>query len=318
MRVNLIQTTDLKMKELLKAVENVAGSKAAILITGESGTGKELLSRYIHNKSYRASRPLYAINCAALPENLLESELFGYEKGAFTGADKRHIGQFEAANGSTFLLDEVSEMPIHLQSKLLRVLQEGEITRLGSTQSIKVDVRIIATSNKDLVKMISAGSFREDLFYRLNVIPLQIPPLRQRLGDLEWLSKYFVALICEENKKNIKILSPEALDKIKKWKWPGNVRELQNVIERSVLMSNSDTLSANEILIKDFQPNQQGIEFQPGLTVAELEKRLILKTLDYTNQNRTQAAHLLGISIRTLRNKIREYKVATEELGVSI
>jgi transcriptional regulator with PAS, ATPase and Fis domain len=157
--------------------------------------------------------------------------------------------------------------------------------------------------------MISEGKFREDLYYRLNVIPLQIPPLRQRHGDLEWLSKYFIALVCEENKKSIKVLSPEALAKIKSWRWPGNVRELQNVMERSVLLCSSDSLSQDDILIKDYKPNQNGIEFQPGLTVAELEKRLILKTLDYTNQNRTQAAHLLGISIRTLRNKIREYKV---------
>ncbi len=309
MKMNIIQTHDAKMKELLRAVDRISGSRASVLIYGESGTGKELLSRYIHSKSQRSSRPFYAVNCAALPENLLESELFGYEKGAFTGADKRQIGKFEAANGSSFLLDEISEIPLHLQAKLLRVLQEGEVTRLGSSAPVKVDVRILATSNRDLAEMVRTGCFREDLYYRLNVIPLFIPPLRSRLSDIELLSKYFVSLVCEENQMNQIHLSEEALIKIKKWNWPGNVRELQNVIERSVLMASQDTLGADDILIKNYSKDKNEILFQPGITVAEAERKLILQTLSYTSQNRTQAAHMLGISIRTLRNKIREYRM---------
>ena len=308
MKSSLIQTSDTKMKELLKVVDNIACSRASVLIQGESGTGKELLARYIHSKSQRASKSFFAINCAALPDNLLESELFGYEKGAFTGADKRKIGSFEAAHGSTFLLDEISEMPLLLQAKLLRVLQESEVTRLGTNSPVSVDVRVLATSNKDLAKMVEQGEFREDLYYRLNVIPLFIPPLRSRPRDLELLSNHFVEMICLENNLDSKKLSIEALDKIKSWKWPGNVRELQNVIERSVLMNLNKEITAGDLLIKNYKKDENEFYFKPGLTVAEAEKRLIMKTLDYTHQNRTQAAQLLGISIRTLRNKLRDYR----------
>ncbi|MCB0390671.1 MAG: sigma 54-interacting transcriptional regulator [Bdellovibrionales bacterium] len=317
MKTNLIQTSDAKMRELLKVVDNIACSKASVLIQGESGTGKELFARYIHSKSQRTTKPFFAINCAALPDNLLESELFGYEKGAFTGADKRKIGSFEAAHGSTFLLDEISEMPLLLQAKLLRVLQESEVTRLGSTTPVSIDVRVLATSNRDLGKMVEQGEFREDLYYRLNVIPLFIPPLRSRPRDLELLANYFVEMICLENNLPRKNLSEEALNKIKSWKWPGNVRELQNVMERSVLMSINTEITAGDLLIKNYKKDENEFYFKPGLTVAEAEKRLIMKTLDYTQQNRTQAAQLLGISIRTLRNKLREYK-HTPLLGESI
>lgn len=308
MKSSLIQTSDSKMKELLMMVDNISGSKATVLIQGESGTGKELLARYIHSKSQRSSRPFYAVNCAALPENLLESELFGYEKGAFTGADKRKIGSFEAAHGSTFLLDEISELPLLLQSKLLRVLQESEVTRLGSHEATRVDVRVLATSNRDLSKMVQEGRFREDLYYRLNVIPLYIPPLRARPRDLDLLSHHFVEMVCVDNQLPIKTLKDDAIDKIKNWRWPGNVRELQNVMERSVLLTIKNEIGEQEILIKDYK-KEEDIYFRPGLTVAEAERQLIFKTLDFTGQNRTQAAHLLGISIRTLRNKLRDYRI---------
>lgn len=312
MKENLIQTSDKRMKDLLNAIDNIAGSKATVLIEGESGTGKELISRYIHSKSLRSSHPFFAINCAALPDNLLESELFGYEKGAFTGADKRQAGKFEAASGSTFLLDEISEMPLLLQAKLLRVLQESEITRLGSNIAVPIDVRVIATSNKSLQQLVKQGKFREDLYYRLNVIPLKIPSLKYRPGDIELLANHFKAIICAENNISEKSFTKEAMDKVKAWNWPGNVRELQNVVERSLLLSSSGELNPEDILIEGFEDRSQDLDFKPGLTVAEMEKNLILRTLDYTSQNRTQAAQLLGISIRTLRNKIREYKQSRE------
>ena len=305
----VLHTADAKMKQLIAMAENVASSRAAILINGESGTGKELLARFIHAKSSRSSKPFYAINCAAVPENLLESELFGYEKGAFTGADQRKIGKFELASNSTFLLDEITEMPLLLQAKLLRVLQEGEIERLGGHQPIKVNVRIIATTNRNILEQVQKNLFREDLYYRLNVIPLEIPALRKRVRDIELLSRLFIEMSCADNNLPMKRLSEDAIHKMLSWSWPGNVRELQNVIERSTLLATHETLSANEILIDGFDESKtttSGLE--PGMTVFEAERMLILKTLEHTGQNRTRAAQLLGISIRTLRNKINEYK----------
>ncbi|MBC86962.1 MAG: hypothetical protein CL677_07255 [Bdellovibrionaceae bacterium] len=305
----VIQTADPMMKNLLVMADNVAASKASILVMGESGTGKELLSRYIHAKSHRASKPFYAINCAAVPEGLIESELFGHEKGAFTGAIQRKLGKFELAHTGTFLLDEISELPLLLQSKLLRVIQESEIERVGGSQPIKVDVRLIATSNRDLKDMVKKGEFREDLFYRLNVIPLRIPALRERPQDIELLSQFFVEMACQENGLPLKRLSADALNKILEWKWPGNVRELRNVIERSVLLNPEQDIPAERVIIDETQVVANvDSRFRPGMTVAQAERMLILKTLDYTKQNRTQAARLLGISIRTLRNKINEYK----------
>ncbi|MCC7402981.1 MAG: sigma-54-dependent Fis family transcriptional regulator [Bdellovibrionales bacterium] len=306
---SVIQTADPRMKSILAVAENIASSRAAVLIQGESGTGKELLARYIHARSPRATQRFIAINCAAVPDNLLESELFGYEKGAFTGADARKLGRFELANNSTFLLDEISEMPILLQAKLLRVIQEGEIERLGGTQPIRVNVRIIATSNRDLRELVTAGKFREDLFYRLNVIPLEVPPLRVRPLDVEMLANHFVETSCSENGLALRPLSPEALHKLKTWNWPGNVRELQNVIERSVLLnSGADLIPAEGIMISGYEEVRDPHHLRPGMTVFEAERALILKTLEFTGQNRTHAAEMLGISIRTLRNKIKEYK----------
>ncbi len=306
-----VRTADPEMKRLLHLASNVASSRATILISGESGTGKEILARYIHAKSPRASRRLVAVNCAAIPADLLESELFGFEKGAFTGAVQMKPGKFELANQSTFLLDEISEMPLILQAKLLRVIQEGEVERLGAKAPVKVNVRLIATTNRDLPAMVKAGQFREDLYYRLNVIPLAIPALRNRPRDIEELARFFTEVSGLVNGKSEKRLSAEAVQKLKSWKWPGNVRELENVIERSILMSAQPEISADDIEIAGFKPQPtQGGDLVPGMTIEEAERRLIMKTLEYTSQNRTKAAQLLGISIRTLRNKLHEYGVA--------
>lgn len=301
------RTADPSMKKILQLAENVATSRATVLISGESGTGKEVLARHVHDKSPRAHRRLIAVNCAAIPGELLESELFGYEKGAFTGAVGSKPGKFELANESTFLLDEISEMPLLLQAKLLRVLQEGEVERLGAKAPIKVNVRIIATTNRDLLAMTKAGLFREDLYYRLNVVPLHVPALRDRPRDLEVLSRFFLEVSCHMNGKPLMRLSDEALIKLKQWNWPGNVRELENVIERSVLVATKEVLSPDEILIEGFHPCERDEGLAAGMTISEAERRLIMKTLEHTRQNRTQAARLLGISIRTLRNKLHEY-----------
>lgn len=310
-------TVDAALNRVMQTATNVATSKATILISGESGTGKELLSKYIHQKSPRANQRFIAINCAALPDGLLESELFGYERGAFTGAVSQKIGKFEQASGSTILLDEISEMSLPLQAKLLRVLQEEEVDRLGGRNPIKVNLRVIATTNRDLRSMVLEQKFREDLYYRLNVIPLHIPPLRDRPGDVVILAKNFVQVAAIMNQKIQSVLTDGALQKIQSWSWPGNVRELENVIERAVLISDSQEIRAEHIFIDE----RKGISTQSrapatftlssGVTIAEMEKQLIFKTLDETKQNRTQAAKILGISIRTLRNKLHEYRGAT-------
>jgi transcriptional regulator with PAS, ATPase and Fis domain len=304
-------TCDLQFQKVLQAATNVAQSKATVLITGESGTGKELLARYIHDKSPRAQRRFVAINCAAVPEGLLESELFGYERGAFTGAVSQKIGKIEAASESTLLLDEISEMPLSLQAKLLRVLQEEEVDRLGGRIPVKVNLRVIATTNRDLWGMVKAHTFREDLYYRVNVIPLQIPSLRQRPEDVGVLAENFIKVSAILNSRSVTKLSRGALDKLAQWSWPGNVRELENVIERAVLLANNDEIQSEHIIIENFSNNanaQSALTVGAGMTIAEMEKELIFRTLDKTNQNRTQAAKLLGISIRTLRNKLHEYR----------
>jgi len=314
MSTKVIHTADSKMREVLRIAENVAPSRATILIQGESGTGKELLAQFIHTRSHRASKSFIALNCAAVPDGLLESELFGYEKGAFTGADSRKIGKFELAHGSTLMLDEISELPLNLQSKILRVLQEGEIERVGGVRPIKIDVRIVAASNKKLSDMVAAGQFREDLFYRLNVIPIEIPPLRLRRADIKLLSELFLEYSCVENGLPIKTLQAIAIDKLVGWNWPGNVRELQNVIERAVLLTSGLEIGEDDLQISNYETKATSHEISAGMTVQEAEKLLIMTTLEFTSQNRTQAAHMLGISIRTLRNKLSEYR--SEDVSV--
>ncbi len=313
MKSNAIITLDATMKKILQILDNVAPSKAAVLITGESGTGKELLARYLHAKSPRAERKMIAVNCAAVPEGLMESELFGHEKGAFTGAIQSKPGKFELANKSTLLLDEIGEMPLLLQTKLLRALQENEIERVGGKSTLPVDVRIVAATNKDLKQLVKKGMFREDLFYRLNVIPVHIPPLRNRVSDLKMLTHHFVESACILNGMSIKKISGDALEKIMKWGWPGNVRELQNIIERAVLLCASDEIDENHLEINSEGFDIKSLPFTPGMTLDEVEKFLILKTLEFTEENRTHAAKILGISIRTLRNKLNEYSHKNKE-----
>lgn len=308
--MNVIHTADHNMRKILEMAEAVAASRATVLIHGESGCGKELLARYIHTKSPRSGKRMVAVNCAAVPEGLLESELFGHEKGAFTGAEQRKVGKFEQAHDSTFLLDEISEMPLLLQAKLLRVIQEGEVERLGGQGPVKVNVRLVATTNRDLKEMVKKGEFREDLYYRLNVVPLKIPPLRERVKDIDLLAQIFMGVSTQDNGLELRRLSNGALEKLRSWRWPGNIRELQNVIERSVLLSRGDEMSADEILIENYvpTPSLKASSLQAGMTVAQMERALIMETLAATGDNRTQAARMLGISVRTLRNKLTEYR----------
>ena len=299
--------------QLLFQLSEVATSNSTVLITGESGTGKELLAQAIHNQSRRAGLPFVKINCAAIPESLVESELFGHEKGAFTSAIKSRMGKFELANGGTLLLDEIGEMPLHAQAKLLRVLQEREVTKIGGDQEVPVDVRVICTTNRDLKSEVAKGTFREDLFYRLNVIPLRSPPLRERLEDLNVLALHFMKKYNRENGYTVPGIGLAALEKLKKHSWPGNVRELENVIQRAVVFAKSKEISVDHLrLDEDEKPVIRSDSLSAGMTVAEAERNLILKTLEATLQNRTQAAEMLGISIRTLRNKLHEYKLHSD------
>jgi DNA-binding NtrC family response regulator len=288
--------------------EKVANTSATIFIQGESGTGKEMLARYIHQRSARAHKPFVAINCAAIPDGLLESELFGFEKGAFTGAIRTKEGKFELANGGTLLLDEVTEIPVHLQAKLLRVLQENELDRVGGRHPIPIDARIIATTNLDVQSAVQEGRFRKDLFYRLNVVPLRIPPLSQRPDDITLLTQHFLSKYNHIHNRNLKRVSAKSLDTLRKHNWPGNVRELENVIQRAVLLSSSDELTP-ECLIFDTDPelSSDGIQL---MTIGEMEEILIGKALQAVDGNRTKAAEILGISVRTLRNKLQEYRQA--------
>jgi len=316
---NAVIFRDEVMKTVIKFADQVAPSDASVLITGESGTGKEVMARYIHGKSKRASQKFVAVNCAAIPENLLESELFGHEKGAFTGAVARRIGKFEEANGGTLLLDEISEMDPRLQAKLLRAIQEREIDRVGSSAPTKVDVRLIATSNRYLEEEVKNGNFREDLYFRLNVFNLQLPPLRRRPKDIQALSEHFVKKYSEANGLDEKRLGPEALEKLLAHHWKGNVRELENTMHRAVLLSQDKTIGPDAILLTgttltpdDHDAGQKaaeeaGLGGLVGRTVADVERDLIIDTLKHCLGNRTHAANILGISIRTLRNKLRQY-----------
>lgn len=309
-----IITQNKEMGKLLEIAKDIADSKASIFIQGESGTGKELFARYIHRHSSRRDEAFVAVNCAALPENLLESELFGHEKGAFTGAISRKKGKFELANHGTLLLDEVTEMDYQLQSKLLRVLQEREIDRIGGMNPVPVDVRFLATTNRDIEKQIKDGKFREDLHYRLNVIPFELPPLRERKDDIPLLTKHFVEKYCELDNRSVKGLTDEAIASLMQMTWKGNVRELENIIERAVLMCKEDLISNKDLFLteKDRQPNFVTQPIAPSASLREIEKNVILNTLDHTDGNRTHAAEILGISVRTLRNKMNEYRKKME------
>ena len=307
---------DKKTEAVLKMAKQVAPSEANILLTGESGTGKEIFSRFVHDNSKRANKKFVAVNCAAIPETLLESELFGYEKGAFTGAVARRIGKFEEASDGTLLLDEISEMDIKIQAKLLRAIQEREIDRIGGKSPIKVNTRIIATSNRNLDEAVKNGSFRQDLYYRLNVVNINIPPLRDRMDDVMVLTKHFVKKYSELNDIPLKPVSKEAETKLMNYRWPGNVRELENTIHRAVLLSTGDEISADAVILDDISavvnPAPEGEVMSGGEfvgnTLANMERNLIIDTLKHTMGNRTIAANILGISIRTLRNKLKQYQ----------
>jgi DNA-binding NtrC family response regulator len=307
-----IVTQNKAMLEMVKFAGDIAYSKSTVLISGETGTGKEMVARYIHQCSPRADKPFMAVNCAALPEGLLESELFGHEKGAFTGAVAKKDGKFELAHKGTLLLDEVTEMTPPLQAKLLRVLQEHEIDKVGGREPIPIDVRVIATTNRDPKQLIEDGTFREDLYYRLNVIPIKLPPLRERMEDLPVLAEHFMKKHSKENGKNISSIAPETLTLLNKYQWRGNVRELENIIERAVLICQGDTIEPANLFMEDSHAAEAtGKENSLGSfrgTIYEMERELIFKTLEETNNNKTRAADILGISIRTLRNKLNEYK----------
>ncbi len=300
------------MQDILEMVKKVAQTHATVLIQGESGTGKEVVAHAIVQHSLRAQMPFIKVNCAAVPETLLESEFFGHEKGAFTGAVQRREGRFETANGGTLLLDEIAEIPLSLQVKLLRVLQEREFERVGGNKTIRVDVRLIASTNRDLQEEVRQGRFREDLFYRLNVVPINLPPLRLRGEDLTDLVEFYVHHFARKHGKMIKGVTPLASERLRAYRWPGNVRELQNTLERAVIMAAQDgPVEVPELGLETKNSSVTGLNVADTLpTVDEMERRLIGSMLLQTNHNKTRAAEKLGISLRTLRNKLREYRSA--------
>lgn len=328
------------MEHVFSLAKDVAESEATVLITGESGTGKEVLARFIHENSGHAKGPFVAVNCAAIPENLIESELFGYEKGAFTGAVNKKLGKFETADGGTILLDEIGEIPIHLQAKLLRVLQEKEVERLGALKPSKINTRVLATTNRNLKEMSQEGTFREDLYYRLNVISMELPPLRDRKEDVADLSSFFIKKYSEINKKAVKPLSDDALKALQSYDWPGNVRELEHTIERAVVLSKTNEITPKDLFLHGItiagfksKPETENIVEEKeevkktadissdesmggtvGRTIADVEQELILKTLQDVAGNRTKAAEILGITVRTLRNKLNEYR----DMGIDV
>lgn len=321
------------MADVIRLADQIAPSDASVLITGESGVGKEIMARYVHRHSARKDKPFISVNCAAIPENLLESELFGHEKGAFTGAVSRRIGKFEEADGGTLLLDEISEMDVRLQAKLLRAIQEREIDRVGGNKPVKVNIRILATSNRDLATEVRNGTFREDLLYRLNVVTLLIPALRERPADIMELSEHFVKRYADANGVPARPLSDSAKSHLVRQHWAGNVRELENTLHRAVLLANGDEIDVDAIRLPDGSRIDQTVAVSSsdpasraaqvaetvsrnlvGMTVADMERDLILNTLDHCLGNRTHAANILGISIRTLRNKLNLYT----QQGVSV
>ncbi|MXN63294.1 AAA domain-containing protein [Stappia sp. GBMRC 2046] len=318
---NSIIYRDEAMASVVRLAEQIAPSDASVLITGESGTGKEVIARHVHSRSSRADKPFVSINCAAIPEQLLESELFGHEKGAFTGAVARRIGKFEEANGGTLLLDEISEMDVRLQAKLLRAIQERVIDRVGGTRPVPVDIRILATSNRDLAESVRNGTFREDLLFRLNVVNLKLPPLRERHSDIMELAAHFAAHYSEVNGLPRRRIGEDARRALLTNPWPGNVRELENTMHRAVLLASGEEIGVAAIMTPDGVPMtgntgpaahaaqtaEAVARTMVGRTVADVERELILDTLDHCLGNRTHAAKILGISIRTLRNKLNQY-----------
>ncbi len=307
-----IITRDPTILHILRLAEAVSPTRATILIQGESGTGKEILARYLHAKSDRASGPFIAVNCAALPEGLLESELFGHEKGAFTGAIMRKLGKFELAQNGTLLLDEISEMHPHLQAKLLRVLQENEIDRVGGRHAIPINVRVMATTNQILPELIQKGTFREDLYYRLQVISFELPPLRARRGDIPLLAEYFLQHFCRLFEKGNLQFTVSAMNALESVPWPGNIRQLENAIARGVLLAQGNHLHPRDLF--GILPSEAAVPLGPTMqtgkpvTLKEMEQQMIFQALNETSGNRTHAARLLGISVRTLRNKLHEYR----------
>ncbi len=297
------------MQQLFGMVSRVADSDANVLILGESGTGKELIARTIHDKSRRRNRPFIAINCGALRESLLESELFGHEKGAFTGAYQKKIGLAEAAQGGTLFLDEIGELSQGMQAKLLRFIQEGEIYRVGGKTPIKVDIRLVSATNRNIDSEVNSNVFREDLFYRINTITLAIPPLRKRREDIELLVNHFFNTSKHKHQTRGSAISPDAMEILCKYDWPGNVRELQNICERLQILSDGHTIKPGDLPKAIANPDQRAMinEYDPTVTVHELEKRYILSSLKYYEGNKTRAANALGITIKTLYNKLHEY-----------
>ncbi len=297
------------MRQLIKMVDRVAPSQATVLILGESGTGKELIAHAIHERSTRAHKPFVAINCGALRETLLESELFGHEKGAFTGAYTRKIGLAEVANGGTLFLDEIGELSPGIQAKLLRFIQEGEIFRVGGKDPIRVDIRLISATNRELDQEVISGSFREDLFYRINTITLHSPPLRRRKEDIPLLVEYFLSRTGNKFINQGRQMSEEAMRSLVKYDWPGNIRELQNLCERLQILAEGHVIMPGDLPEHVLNPEHKVVthDYDPTLTIHELERRYILKALNYFEGNKTQAANALGITIKTLYNKLHEY-----------
>ena len=308
-------------RRMMTLVEQIADSSATVLIQGESGTGKELVARSIHERSPRRNGPFVAVNCAALPETLLESELFGYEKGAFTGAAGRKEGRFELADGGTLFLDEVADLSPVTQPKILRVLQEGEFERLGGTRTQPVDVRIVAATNQELAEMVREKRFREDLYYRLNVITIRVPPLRERYEDVRVLAQHFLRVYAAKNGRKLEGFTAEAIQRLEAYAWPGNVRELENLVERSVVLARKDRIDAEDLpeeVAGVKRPPRDAILELIGSPLAEIEQRLLDETLRITGGNKTQAAKLLGIDVRTVARKLERREDAEEAGGASV
>jgi two-component system response regulator HydG len=304
------------IRSVLETIRQVAPSEATVLVVGESGTGKELLARAIHQLSGRRAGPMIRVNCAAIPENLIESELFGYEKGAFTGAAGRKPGRFELAHGGTLFLDEVAEMSLGMQVKLLRVLQEGEFERVGGTKTVTVDVRLVAATNRDLERMVAERKFRQDLYYRLNVIPIRVPPLRERYDDVPLLAAHFLRVYAEKNRKELRGITDDALEALQAYRWPGNVRELENAMERAVVLCKSDRIHLSD-LPPHMQPEGSGaarkLVFSIGTPLREMEDIAIRETLRYTGGDKKLAARLLGIAARTIYRKLEDKTGAQDD-----